>query len=224
MISFPKLLLLAALFFISTIASAQESLFKDIDTIFLRKLVDTAKTYYPKVKTFNHSVTIAEEGVKKAKSSWFDLFTFSYSYSPSNTTTIVSPTLSGSQVGIYFNVGNLLLKPHNIKQAKEELEIIKLNKQEYNLSITAEVKARYYRYIQQVTVLNLQREAVLDLESLFKQAKYRFEKGEESLENYSKAIIQFNTQRQAILSAEGFVLIAKSSLEEIICKKLEDIH
>ncbi len=224
MISFPKLLLLAALFFISTIASAQESLFKDIDTIFLRKLVDTAKAYYPKVKTFNHSVTIAEEGVKKAKSSWFDLFTFSYSYSPSNTTTIVSPTLSGSQVGIYFNVGNLLLKPHNIKQAKEELEIIKLNKQEYNLSITAEVKARYYRYIQQVTVLNLQREAVLDLESLFKQAKYRFEKGEESLENYSKAIIQFNTQRQAILSAEGFVLIAKSSLEEIICKKLEDIH
>lgn len=224
MISFPKLLLLAALFFISTIASAQESLFKDIDTIFLRKLVDTAKAYYPKVKTFNHSVTIAEEGVKKAKSSWFDLFTFSYSYSPSNTTTIVSPTLSGSQVGIYFNVGNLLLKPHNIKQAKEELEIIKLTKQEYNLSITAEVKARYYRYIQQVTVLNLQREAVLDLESLFKQAKYRFEKGEESLENYSKAIIQFNTQRQAILSAEGFVLIAKSSLEEIICKKLEDIH
>ncbi len=224
MVAYPKLLLTILLLTVSSIAFSQESLMKDLDTVYLRKLIDTAKLCYPKVKTFKQSVIIAEEGVKKAKSGWFDLFTFSFSYSPSNATTIVSPTLSGSQVGVFFNVGNLLLKPHNIKQAKAELEIAKLNKQEYNLAIEGEVKARYFKYIQQLAVLNLQRDVLLDMDALYKQSKYRFEKGEEILENYSKAIIQVNSQKQNILSAEGYVLIAKSSLEEIICKKLEDIH
>jgi outer membrane protein TolC len=117
-----------------------------------------------------------------------------------------------------------LLKPHNIKQSKAELEIAKLNKAEYNIAIEGEVKGRYFKYIQQLAILNLQREMLLDMDALYKQAKYRFEKGEETLENYSKTIIQLNGQKQNILSAEGFVLIAKSSLEEIICKKLEEIH
>lgn len=224
MVAYPKLLLTLLLLFVSSIAFSQESLMKDFDTLYLRKLVDTAKFYYPKVKTFKQSVIIAEEGVKKAKSSWYDLITYSFSYSPSNATTIVSPTLSGMQVGLFFNIGSLLLKPHNIKQSKAELEIAKLNKEEYNIAIEGEVKARYYKYIQQVAVLNLQRDMLLDMDALYKQAKYRFEKGEEILENYSKAIIQLNGQKQNILSAEGYVLIAKSSLEEIICKKLEDIH
>lgn len=203
---------------------SQESLMKDIDTIYLRKLIDTAKTYYPKVKSFNHSLVIAEENIKKAKVSWFDLITFSYSYSPSNTTTIVNPTLSGSQVGLYFNVGNLLIKPHNIKQAKEEFAIVQLNKEAYILNIEAEVKARYYRYVQQVNVLKVQQESALDLETLVKQAKYKFEKGEEKLENYSQIIVQYNEQRQIILTIEGAVLTAKSSLEELICKKLEFVR
>lgn len=224
MLAYPKLLLTSLLLTVSTMAFSQESLMKEMDTALLRKLIDTAKLYYPKVKTFNHTVNIAEEGVKKAKLSWYDLLTYSFSYSPSNATTIVSPTLSGMQFGLYFNIGNLLVKPHNIKQAKSELEIAKLNKQEYNLAIEAEVKSRYYRYIQQLTVLKLQRETLLDIDALHKQAKYRFERGEETLENYTKAIVELNGQRQTILSAEGFVLIAKSTLEEIIGKKLEDIH
>ena len=55
-------------------------------------------------------------------------------------------------------------------------------------------------------------------------SKYKFEKGEETLENYSKAIVALNAQKQNIISSEGNVLIAKSGLEEIIGKKLEDIH
>ena len=221
MVCYPKLLLVIIFLSIGSAAVSQESLMKDIDTNYLRKLIDTAKAYYPKVKTFNHSLVIAQENIKKAKVSWFDLLTFSYSYSPSNTTTIVNPTLSGSQVGLYFNVGNLLVKTHNIKQAKEQLDIAQLNKEEYDLSIEAEVKARYYRYIQQLGVLKVQQESALDLETLVKQAKYKFEKGEEKLESYSQIIVQYNEQRQIVLTVEGAVLTAKSTLEELICKKLE---
>ena len=224
MVCRPKLLLVIIFMLVGSVAMSQESLMKDIDTVYLRKLIDTAKAYYPKVKTFNHSLVIAQENIKKAKISWFDLLTFSYSYSPSNTTTIVNPTLSGSQVSLYFNVGNLLLKPHSIKQAKEQLAIVQLNKEEYDLSIEAEVKARYYRYIQQLGVLKVQQETALDIESLVKQAKYKFEKGEEKLEIYSQLIVQYNEQRQIILTVEGAVLTAKSSLEELLCKKLELIR
>ena len=221
MVCNPKLLLFIFFLSIGSVAWSQESLMKDIDTIYLRKLIDTAKAYYPKVKTFDHSLVIAQENIKKAKASWFDLITFSYSYSPSNTTTIINPTLSGSQVGLFFNIGNLLIKPHNIKQAKEQLAIVQLNKEEYDLNIEAEVKARYYRYIQQMGVLKVQQESALDLEALVKQTKYKFEKGEEKIENYSKTIVQYNEQRQIILTVEAAVLTAKSSLEELICKKLE---
>ena len=221
MVCNPKLLLFIFFLSIGSVAWSQESLMKDIDTIYLRKLIDTAKAYYPKVKTFDHSLVIAQENIKKAKASWFDLITFSYSYSPSNTTTIINPTLSGSQVGLFFNIGNLLIKPHNIKQAKEQLAIVQLNKEEYDLNIEAEVKARYYRYIQQMGVLKVQQESALDLEALVKQTKYKFEKGEEKIENYSKIIVQYNEQRQIILTVEAAVLTAKSSLEELICKKLE---
>ena len=220
MVCYPKLLLVIIFLSVGYAAVSQESLIKDIDTNYLRKLIDTAKAYYPKVKTFDHSLIIAQENIKKAKVSWLDLLSFSYSYSPSNTTTIVNPTLSGSQVGLYFNVGNLLVKTHNIKQTKEQLAIVQLNKEEYDLSIEAEVKARYYRYIQQLGVLKVQQETALDLETLVKQARYKFEKGEEKLENYSQIIVQYNEQRQIVLTVEGAVLTAKSTLEELICKKL----
>ena len=67
----------------------------------------------------------------------------------------------------------------------------------------------------------MQQESALDLEILVKQAKYKFEKGEEKLENYSQIIVQYNEQRQIVLTVEGAVLTAKSTLEELICKKLE---
>jgi outer membrane protein TolC len=197
---------------------------QSVNNAYLQKLIDTAKVYYPKYKTFNHRINIALEDVKKAKLSWFDLITFSLTYSPNNSTTIMTPTLTGYQVGMFFNVGNLIVKPHTIKQAKEEVAIATLNKQEYDLNIEAEVKSRYYKYIQYLAALKIENESIIDIEAILKQAKYRFEKGEETLENYSKAIIAFNAQKQNIVSAEGYVLIAKSSLEEIIGKKLEDIH
>jgi outer membrane protein TolC len=219
-----KYLVIIALVFSSSIVSAQQSLMQQVDNVFLQKLIDTAKLYYPKMGTFGHRINIANEEVKKARASWFELLTFSLSYSPTNTTTAVAPTLSGFQVGVFFNIGTILEKPHNIKEAKEALAIAVLDKKEYNLNIEAEVKSRYYKYLQQMAVLKMQNESIVDFEVIEKQTKYRFEKGEETLENYSKAIVALNGQRQNIIAAEGFYLIAKSTLEEIIGKKLEAIH
>lgn len=214
-------LLLVFTFFFS---KSQETISSQINSEYLQKLIDTAKKYYPKNKTFDHRVNIANEAIKKAHLSWFDVVTFSLAYSPTNFTNATTVTLSGIQLGVFFNFGSLLVKPSNIKQAKEELSIAELNKKEYALNLEAEVKSRYYKYVQEKSLVQLQSQRVMDWDAYIKQIKYKFEKGEETLEQYSKALVSLADQKQYLIEAEGSVLIAKSYLEEIIGKKLEDIH
>ena len=209
----------------SSAIRSQDSMLPDVYNSFLNKLIDTAKKYYPRVRSFDHRMNISMDNIKKAQISWFDLFTFSYLYSPNNSSTIVNPsTLNGYQFGVFFNIGNLLTKPHNIKQARDELAITKLQQEEYMLNITAEVKSRYYRYIQFVTLLKMRTLAAIDAENLVKMMKYKFEKSEETFEDYNRAITSYNDRRQSIIQSESDVLTAKSFLEEMIGKKLEEIN
>ncbi len=221
-----KLKHLLTIFFISVmyISNAQESMLPEVDYKFLQKLIDTAKARYPNIKTYDHRIITANDNLKKAKLGWFDLLTFSMSYSPTNATSLSSPTLSGYQVGFFFNVGNVVVKPHNIKQAKEEIKISILNKEQALLNIEAEVKARYYKYIQSLISLRVLSLMSLDVEAVYRQVKYKFEKGEENFENYTKALLNVSSSKQNIIAAEGLVLVAKSTIEELIDKKLEDIH
>ncbi len=204
---------------------AQESMLPDVSNELLGKLIDTAKKYYPRLVTFDHRIIIAKENIKKAQLAWFDMFSFSYLYSPNNSTTLVNPSvLNGYQLGIYLNISSLITKPHNTKQAKEELVITKLQQDEYALNLVAEVKNRYYRYIQQKTLLRMRTLAAIDAENLMKQMKYKFEKSEETFESYNRVMVAYNDRRQNVVISEADVLIAKAFLEEMIAMKLEDIR
>lgn len=206
---------------------AQESLSVTdaINVEYLNRLIDTAKKYYPKMQTFDHKIKIANANIRRAQNSWFDMFTFAYQYSPNNSTTLVNPSiLNGYQLGLYVNLGSMFMKPPAIKQAKEELAITKLEKQEYNLNLETEVKVRYFTYIKQLTMLKSMTQGLIDAENAMKQVKYRFEKSEDSFENYSKSMLTYSDRKQLVIEAEGALLIAKSNLEELLCKKLEDIR
>ena len=203
---------------------AQESMLNDVDYVYLQKLIDTANIRYPNFKTYDHRIKVTYYEVKKAKLGWFDPFTLSLSYSPTNATSASAPTLSGYQIGFFLNIGNFVIKPHLIKQAKEQMAIEKLNKEDARLNLINEVKSRYFKYLQAKASLKLQIQMSSDIEGLLRQVKYKFEKGEETFENYSKALTNFASARQNIIATESNLLIAKSSLEQIIDKKLEDIH
>lgn len=212
------------LFFTFHTTRAQESLAKDISYDYLDKLINVCKTNYPRIKMYEDRVSIAEHGIKKAKLSYFDIFSVGYLYSPNNNNTTSSPSfLGGYQFGFFANVGLLLQKPSFIKQAKGEFAAAQHDKEAYDLSMEAEVKKRYFTYIQKVAVLRLRSAAILDVESMLTNIKHRFEKGEESLENYNKALLLQSDHFQNIINAEGDVLNAKSTLEELLGKKLEDI-
>ena len=215
---------LVPLFFIVHSTEAQESLSKDISYAYLEKLIAVSKANYPKNKMYDARLSIAENGVKKAKLSYFDIFSFSYLYSPNNNTATISPSfLGGYQFGFFANIGSFLQKPNLVKQAKGEYAAAQFDKQAFDLNMEAEVKKRYYTYIQKLAVLRVRSAAILDVESMLASIKHKFEKGEETLQNYNQVLITHADHQQIIINAESEVLIAKSSLEELLGQKLEDI-
>jgi outer membrane protein TolC len=207
-------------------AHCQHSMMTEISIPYLEKLIAVTKANYPHVKSLNSRAIIAQYNIKKAKRDWFNILTLSYLYNPSNTTTVVGGQnilVSGTQVGVYTNLGSILQKAPAVRVTREEYKIAENDKAEYDLSIEAAVKQRYYVYIQQLTVLKVKRQTVDDAESSVKLMKYKFEKGEETFDNYNKALIYFDTNLQIKIEGEAAYLVAKSSLEELLCVKLEDI-
>lgn len=203
--------------------NAQESMIPELSYPFLEKLIYSAKQNYPLMAANLRKVNFANYNLKKAKLSWFDFFTLSAFYSPNTSVTLTNATLTGVQVGLFINFSNIIQKPTLIKQTKEEVAIAQLTADQYAITLETDVKNRYFKYIQTLTVLRVQNQNAIDIEALFKQIKFKYERGEETLENYTKLMIQNADQKQKIIDAESAVLIAKTTLEELVGKKLEEI-
>lgn len=218
-------LFVSILFQIKQEAKAQESMLTEISYVYVEKLINTAKENYPRIKNYESQVKVAKYKVTKARFSWFDGLTFSYVYQPNNTLNIVNPNFfNGYQIGVLFNVGGFIQKPFNVKQTKEELKIAEYNKDEYALNIAAEVKKRYFTYVQFLSMLKLHARSVEDAGSILKVVKYKFEKGEETFENYNVALMSVTEQNAVKIQNEASLLIAKSDLEELLGQKLETIQ
>lgn len=211
-------------FSVSTLR-AQESMIPSVSYAYLDKLIDTAKKYYPQMKIYQKRVEIAQVNLQKTKVGWLDVFSVTVNYSPSGGfSSLNQPTLSGFQVGLFVNIAAFLQKPYLVKQARGDAEISKLNEQEYHMLLEADVKARYIKYVQAATVLKVQSKIALEAESIAKESRYKFEKGEVSFEAFTKALIYESDNRKQVIEVEGNFLIAQNSLETIVGKKLADIH
>jgi outer membrane protein TolC len=207
---------------------AQETIIQDLtaDT-YINKLVDTAIKNYPRLRTYQNRINASKANVSKVKASWLDALTVSYIYQP-GTTTInpVNPETSyfkGLQAGVFLNVGTLVAKPAQVRQAKLETEVIRSELQEYRITITTEVKKRYYLYLQRVAELKLQIRATTETGNSLKDFKYKFEKGEETFDSYNKVQVQYSEHQITKVQAEANVFIAKADLEELLGTKLENV-
>jgi outer membrane protein TolC len=222
-----KLLLLALTILFATGTGAQQTMMTEISYEYLQKLITTAKQNYPRVKSHNTLINIAETNVQRARISWFEILDFSYFYSPrigNNSSEIINPYFFNRyQLGISLNVGSILQKPSQIKIAKLEVQNAEYQKDEFFLTIEKEVKQRYFTYIQQLTVLRLRMQALQDAEVVLQSVRNKYEKGEETFEHYNTALTAHTNQSQQKIGAETEMLIAKATLEELIVSKLEDI-
>lgn len=211
-------------FFFTAQLHAQESFVSDINPVYLQKLIDTAKKYYPEVRVRNKQVDIASTSYHQAQISWFDIITPSYLYNPSQSTNLITPIAANSyQLAVTINLGTLIAKPFIIHNAKQAVEVATYQKQEYMLLLETTVKKFYYAYLESLAELRTRSHAEQDASANVRQMKQKFEKAEASLKDYNDALVIMYTQTSYRNQGELAVFTAKASLEEILGKKLEDI-
>lgn len=205
---------------------AQESMMKDIDYELLDELVRYAKENYPRIMSNQHRIKMAQANITKAHLSYFDFLTFSYLFAPTNTTTpVINPVATTSyQYGLFLNVGYLVQKPAQVRYAREEKKSLEYEKLAYDQNVEMEIRKRYLRYVQQKSMLRSRTQARIDANSALKEIKYRFERGEETFDNYNKALVVSEDHNQKVIEAEGAMLVAKAEVEEFLGKKLEDFE
>jgi outer membrane protein TolC len=222
------LLALAIILVVQKNASAQESsILPGFSESYLEKLIAVAKANYPKVRSNQYKIDEAKANVGKAGVSYLDNLTISYIYQPKTSTVIDGQTIqsqfNGFQAGIFFNIGSFLEKPYMVKVAKQELLVANEDQNEYMLTLTNDVKKRYYTYIASKANLTLITQSYQETLNAFTDVKSKFEKGEQTFDNYSKAQVGLTASKQAQIAAETNLLIAKADIEELLGEKLEDI-
>lgn len=217
-------------------ANAQQSMMDAISVPYLDTLIKIAKANNPRYKIFATQVGIAQNNLNRIRLSWLDGLGVYYIYLPPTVTAgstipggpVIPPTSTKStnspfQFGFSLNFGSLFQKPAQINALKGQKEVSRLEQQEYDLTIESNVKQAYYRYIQQLTLLKKRTQQELDTQTILTSVRSRFERGQETFENYSKAQILYNQQGQDRITTEGEMLTAKAQLEELLSKKLEEI-
>lgn len=209
--------------------SAQGSMMDEVSEPYLAKLIKTAKENYPRQKIHLKQMKIAQNNLNKISLSWLDGVGIYYLYLPATAAggtinPITSKTGGGFQFGFSFNIGSLLEKPAQINAARGERDVATLEKQEYELNIEADVKERYYKYIQQHILLKQRTQLVLDAQTMLNSVRSKFERGQETFGNFTNALVFYNEQNQGKINTETEMLVTKSHLEEILTKKLEDIQ
>ena len=207
-------------------ANAQDDIMSQINTPLLQKYVDLAKEYYPKRKMYKASELSARAKIGVAKAGYLESLNVSYFYRPDNAAIVDASnpySINGFQFGVYFNLGLFFRTPSLVKQAREEYNSAGFLTKEYDILLETEVKQRYYEYLQGLIDLKVKNQAYIDNKTASDGLRFKFEKGEVSLDVYTKAKALTSGASSEKLTSELNMLRAKSSLEALIGKKLEEV-
>ncbi len=133
-------------------------------------------------------------------------------------------TFNGIQAGVFFNLGSFLQTPYAVKEARQQLEIANNDQNTYFLTLTNLIKKRYYTYVGAIAILKYTTQSAVDAQSLFNNIKHKFEKGEATFDDYTKAQTSLTASYQAKVQSETALLMAKADVEELLGDKLENIR
>lgn len=207
--------------------ASQTSMIPSVSDSYLDRLISTAIANYPHIKANNHRVNVAKSNVQRAKASWFESFTFNYVYQPNQG--VISGNgsynyfFNGLQLGAFVNLGTILERPATVRAAKEELSVAANDRDEYIITLTLDVKRRYYTYLERLTSLKGLTQSVIDATNSVEEIRHKYQKSEETFDNYNRAQITLSQQTELKLQAELNYLNAKAELEALIGDKIENI-
>lgn len=220
---------LLCLLILSGIATTygQQSIVSQINYTQLEKYIQSARENYPRKQIMALNTEVLRADVPAAKISYLDILNASYIYRPNNAVALNAANpfiVNGFQFGVSMTIGNFFQKPYQIRKAKSELKIAELEEKEYDAILTNEVKSRYYAYILQLNELKLKTQSAQDNKTVADDMRYKFEKGEITLQAYNTSRISSTGTDSSRIQSEIDFLKAKDALEEIIGKKLEEVN
>ncbi len=222
------LILLFILFLQKNGIAQQVSIVPDLSDVYVDKLVNVAKNFYPRVKSGQNHINVATDILRKNRAAFWEIITASYVYQPNQNAQVnpVSPQTSyfkGYQAGVFLNMGTLLERPFSVKQSKEELQIAVNDRDEYLITLATEVKKRYYTFLQRQAEVKIQIKTLQDNDAVLKDIRYKFEKGEETFAVYNQAQISNSSQMMSKVAAEAALFAARADVEELLGTKIENI-
>ena len=219
-----KTLKITALFIIlSNAVFAQETIITDVNPAELDRYIAMAKEFMPKRKIQAAKTESVKTEVSTAHVSFLDLFSANYFYRPADRVALnpLNPfVVNGMQYGISLNLGTFLQKPFAVKKAKADLKVAQLEQQDLDIQLANEVRRRYYDYISSIAALKINTLSAQDSKGVAESMRYKFEKGEVSLDLYNQSRLIAVGATNAKIQSEVTYLKAKDLLEEMIGQKI----
>src|SRR5690606_31835762 len=117
---------------------------------------------------------------KASKWAYLDFVNVNFFYRPQDRSTINPENpyiVNGGQVGVSFNPGNYLQKPFQVKRAKAEREIAKLESEAFDTALANQVKGAYYDYVFSLNEITTGTQAAQDADAFLEDARLKFERG-----------------------------------------------
>lgn len=193
----------------------------------IERLVQLAWQNYPVNQTFKNQKTISEERIDLAKWQWTDNIQAQFNYadrsrlqSETVATTAFYPRYN---VSIAIPLGDILARPHNIKVAKENLEIAERNEEQQKLTIRAEVSRRYTAYLSAIELLKIRQQAVDDSFNTYSVVSQKFKDGKLTVEEYNRAVDYYNEAQTALIETKNLLEMSKINIEELIGMDLDAV-
>jgi outer membrane protein TolC len=192
------------------------------DTVSLieEKLVELAMSS-PAVQAALHQDKIYEYQLKAAKNDWVNLLTFSYNY---NDLTYKggSNVYPKYYIGITVPLGTFLSRT-DVKAANEAVEISKLNHQQLERTVKAEVVGKYREYKSYGEQIAMQSELLNNVQAALLQAEDKFRKAKITIEEYNTAQRIKNEEATKLINLQLQQDLVKLDIEKMIGTNLESV-
>lgn len=213
--------------FVVFIAGAQESIIAEIDHTKVERIVALAMEHNAQRKILEVTERSAKTNVTMSSLSFLNGVNASYFYRQPGRAVVsdLDPyLLNGFQLGVGISLASLISTPAQIRQSKRQLEIAQLQTDDFDRSLTNEVKAKYYNYILVSNELKNRTIEVQDVRAQFERIQSSFELGESDFDTYAAARSSLTMANSALINTEVGFLIAKDELESLIGVPLESVN
>jgi len=194
---------------------------------FADKLVQIAWKNNPENEILRRNIRISKHNLNLAKWSWLDNFSVQGNFNEGNVDPpeeAVNRFFPRYNLGARITLGFFVNTPQNTKIAREHLRISEESLNSRKLEIRSEVLRRYQEYLTNQALLKIQSQVSEDSYASFSLVEERFKNGEASLNEYNRALQDYNNQESKKVIARNQFIISKIDLEELIGVKLESIN